>query len=39
VTMLGSALLCSIVLIFLIATAPRLIRQGVPVDEQERKAS
>jgi thiamine transporter len=39
VTMLGSALLCSIVLIFLIATAPRLIRQGVSVDNHQRKAS
>ncbi|MCA1056105.1 energy-coupled thiamine transporter ThiT [Rossellomorea aquimaris] len=39
VTMLGSALLCTIVLVLLIATAPRLIKQGVPVAEDQRKAS
>ncbi|XXM74371.1 energy-coupled thiamine transporter ThiT [Lysinibacillus sphaericus] len=39
VTMLGSALLCSIVLVLLIATAPRLISQGVRVPNDQRKAS
>ncbi|KSU61599.1 energy-coupled thiamine transporter ThiT [[Bacillus] enclensis] len=39
VTMLGSAVLCSIVLVLLIATAPRLIRQGVNAQHDQRKAS
>jgi thiamine transporter len=39
VTMLGSALLCSIVLVLLIATAPRLISQGVTIPHDHRKAS
>jgi thiamine transporter len=39
VTMLGSALLCSIVLVLLVATAPRLISQGVRVPHDQRKAS
>ncbi|MFL8935506.1 energy-coupled thiamine transporter ThiT [Rossellomorea oryzaecorticis] len=39
VTMLGSAVLCSIVLVLLSATAPRLIRQGVNAQHDQRKAS